>query len=179
VGDVLYWQDVAPAADSRSVPRFDEADPAGYDWAIYARKRGLAGARPAVARAGRRWATRSRADRVTRPSATRFRRFVTAVGRRYGPQVGYWSVWNEPNHPGFLGPQYVRGRPYSPRLYRRLYRAALAGLKRSGNGSDRVLMGETAPRGNSHVVPPLAFLRGALCLSSSYHKRACARSPST
>ena len=81
---------------------------------------------------GPRWATRSREDRVTRPSATRFRRFVTAVGRRYGEQVDYWSVWNEPNHPQFLAPQYVHGRAYSPRLYRQLFRAAQSGLERSG-----------------------------------------------
>jgi hypothetical protein len=173
---VLYWQDVAPAVDSRSVPAFDETDPAGYDWSIYdrmfadARSRGLR-LLVTVSGPGPRWATRSREDRVTRPSPTRFRRFVTAVGRRYGKQVDYWSVWNEPNHPGFLGPQYVHGRPYSPRIYRQLYRAARDGLEASGNERDGVLMGETAPRGNSHVVEPLDFVRGSLCLTSSYHRR--------
>jgi hypothetical protein len=108
---------------------------------------------------------------VTRPSSTRFRRFVTAVGRRYGEQIDYWSIWNEPNHPGFLAPQYVHGRPYSPRIYRQLYRAGRDGLEASGNERDRVLMGETAPRGNSHVVAPLDFVRGSLCLTSSYHRR--------
>ena len=32
-------------------------------------------------------------------------------------------------------------------------------------------MGETAPRGNRHVVAPLAFLRGSLGLNRRYHKR--------
>jgi len=35
---VLYWQDVAPAADAASVISFDETDPAEYPaagWAIY------------------------------------------------------------------------------------------------------------------------------------------------
>lgn len=175
----LYWQDVAPDPDGRSVPAFDETDPSAYPasaWAIYdrmfadARARGLR-LLVTVTGPGPRWATRSREDRVTRPSATRFGRFMEAVGRRYGAQVSYWSVWNEPNHPGFLAPQYVRGRPYSPKLYRQLYRSALKGLDRSGNERDRVLMGETAPRGNSNVVFPLAFVRGALCLDSSYRKR--------
>ncbi len=126
----LYWQDVAPAVDSASVPAFDETDPAGYDWSIYdrlfadAESRGLR-LLVTVTGPGPRWATRSRQDRVTRPSPTRFRRFVTAVGRRYGDQVDYWSVWNEPNHPDFLAPQYVHGHAYSPKLYRQLYRAAL------------------------------------------------------
>jgi hypothetical protein len=178
---VLYWQDVAPAVDARSAPVFDETDPRGYRWAIYDRLLADARARGmrvlvTISGPGPRWATRSRRDRVTRPSPVRFRRFVTAVGRRYGAQVDYWSVWNEPNHPEFLAPQYVRGRAYSPRLYRQLFRAARAGLARSGNARDRVLMGETAPRGNRNVVAPLAFLRGSLCLSSSYRKRRGCRS---
>ena len=41
-----------------------------------------------------------------------------------------------------------------------------------------MLMGETSPIGNSHVVAPLTFLRGALCLSASYHRaRGCGRVP--
>ncbi len=176
---VLYWQDVAPEVDARTVPAFEETDPAAYPeagWAIYDRVLADARARGfrvllTVTGPGPRWATRSRRDRVTRPSPTRFRRFVTAVGRRYGEQIDYWSVWNEPNHPQFLAPQYRRGRAYSPRLYRQLFRAARSGLERSGNARDRVLMGETAPRGNSNVVAPLEFVRGSLCLTSSYRKR--------
>jgi hypothetical protein len=173
---VLYWQDVAPDVDARAVPKIDERDPDSYRWGLYDRVLADARARDfrvlvTISGPGPRWATRSRKDRVTRPSPTRFGRFVTAVGRRYGHQVDYWSIWNEPNHPQFLAPQYSRGRPYSPRLYRQLYRQARAGLDRSGNARDRVLIGETAPRGNSNVVAPLAFLRGALCLDSSYRKR--------
>ena len=173
----LYWQDVVPEVDAASVPDFDETDPDAYPgWGLYdgiledARKRGMR-VLLTVTGPGPRWATRSREDRVTRPSPARFERFVTAVGRRYGEQVDYWSVWNEPNHPDFLAPQYSRGRAYSPRLYRQLFRAARDGLERSGNERDRVLMGETAPRGNSNVVHPLAFVRGSLCLTSSYRKR--------
>jgi hypothetical protein len=89
-----------------------------------------------------------------------------------------WSIWNEPNHPQFLGPQYRRGKPYSPRLYRRLFQAADRALAATGNRRDRVLMGETAPRGNGNVVHPLRFLRGALCLNSRYRKRrGCSKLP--
>ena len=45
------------------------------------------------------------------------------------------------------------------------------GSSAPGNERDRVLMGETAPRGNSNVVAPLAFVRGSLCLTSTYRKR--------
>ena len=115
---------------------------------------------------------------VDYPSPTRFERFMTAVGRQFGTRITHWSIWNEPNHPQFLGPQYRRHKPYSPRLYRRLFWAAHRALARTGNGRDRVLMGETAPRGNSHVVHPLRFLRGALCLNRRYRKaRGCKRLP--
>ena len=77
-----------------------------------------------------------------------------------------WSIWNEPNHPQFLLPQFVKNKPHSPRIYRNLFLAAQRGLRASGNGADAVLFGETAPRGTPRVVAPLAFLRGALCLTA-------------
>jgi Cellulase (glycosyl hydrolase family 5) len=182
---VLYWQSVAPDPSSASVPAFDERDPNAYpgfgryDRAISeARARGLhvlltvSGPVP-------KWATRDRKDNVTRPSPTRFERFMTAVGRRYRDQISSWAIWNEPNHPDFLQPQYAAGKkPVSPGIYRQLVQAADRGLKASGNGSDSEWIGETAPRGTGKVVAPLTFLRGALCLDASYHKRAsCGRLP--
>jgi hypothetical protein len=179
---VMYWRDVAPAPGRTSAPRFDETDPAAYDWTTYerlvdeARARGI---RVLVTPSGPApdWATLG-GNGVDYPSPTRFRRFMTAVGRKFGSRVSYWSIWNEPNHPQFLGPQYRRGKAYSPRLYRKLFWAAHKALDATGNGGDRVLMGETAPRGNSNVVYPLRFLRGALCLDSRYRKRrGCSRLP--
>src|SRR4051812_28634234 len=32
---VLYWHDVAPEPDSRVKPKFDETDPASYNWGAY------------------------------------------------------------------------------------------------------------------------------------------------
>jgi hypothetical protein len=93
------------------------------------------------------------------------------VATRYGDRVDLWSIWNEPNHPDFLGPQYREGRPHTPRLYRRLYQAgerAIHGVP--GGARDQVLFGETAPIGNANVVSPLAFLRGAMCLDAGYEK---------
>jgi hypothetical protein len=182
---VLYWQSVAPDPSSPSVPAFDERDPNAYpgfgrfDRVISeARARGLhvlltvSGPVP-------KWATRDRKDNVTRPSPTRFERFMTAVGRRYRDQISYWAIWNEPNHPDFLAPQYSAGKkPVSPGIYRGLVQAADRGLHVSGNGSDRMWIGETAPRGTGRDVAPLTFLRGALCLDSSYRRRSsCHRLP--
>jgi len=179
---VLYWRDVAPEPGRTSAPRFDETDPVAYDWTTYerivaeARARGI---RVLVTPSGPApdWATLT-GDGVHYPSPTRFRRFMTAVGRQFGSRVSYWSIWNEPNHPQFLGPQYRRGKPYSPRLYRRLFWAAHKALNATGNRRDRVIMGETAPRGNRNVVHPLKFLRKTLCLNKRYRKRrGCHRLP--
>jgi hypothetical protein len=179
---VMYWRDVAPKPRANARPQFDETDPHAYNWTTYdraineARARGL---RVLVTPSGPApdWATLG-GDGVHFPSPTRFRRFMTAVGRQFGSRIKLWSIWNEPNHPQFLGPQYRRGKPYSPKLYRRLFWAAKKALKRTGNRRDRVLMGETAPRGNRHVVYPLRFLRSSLCLNRRYHKRRrCHRLP--
>jgi hypothetical protein len=118
-----------------------------------------------------KWATRDKKDNLTYPDAKEFGAFATAVGRRYGDQVSTWSIWNEPNQPQFLLPQFVKGKATSPKLYRRLYQAAYAGLRSTAsNADDKILIGETSPRGNAHIVAPLAFLRGTLCLNSRYVK---------
>jgi hypothetical protein len=178
---ILYWQDVAPAPSERTVPRdLDEKDPAQYPgWARYDRLLAEAQARGmrvllTVSGPVPRWATRYGTDHTTRPSPRRFGRFVTAVGRRYGAQVDHWAIWNEPNQPQFLTPQYLgqgsRRRPESPRLYRQLFRAGRAGLERAGQGRDTVLVGETSPRGTGRVVAPVTFLRGTLCLDARWRR---------
>ncbi|HEX6022927.1 MAG TPA: cellulase family glycosylhydrolase [Solirubrobacter sp.] len=184
VRQLVYWRDYAPAPDSRVKPNFDATDPAAYPadrWAkldelvVAARKREiqltltLTGPVP-------RWATRDKRDQLSYPDAKEFGAFATAIGRRYGGEVAMWSIWNEPNQPQFLKPQYRKRKPYSPKLYRQLYRAAYAGLRATpANAQDTILIGETSPRGNQNVVRPLAFLRGMLCLDSKWRKRKSCR----
>ena len=57
---------------------------------------------------------------------------MQAVGRHYGKHVKLYSIWNEPNQPQYLRPQYVHGQLASPALYRSLFLAGYAGLKASG-----------------------------------------------
>ena len=165
---LLNWNVALRQPNRRTKPAdLAERDPnsAGYNWTRYdaiiaeAEQRGIrimftiTGASP-------RWANGGKRAKSYKPSAKAYGRFVEAVGLRYGARVSQWSVWNEPNQPQFLNPQFVKGKPYSPKLYRGLYRAAVAGLEASGNGDDTILAGETSPRGNDNIVSPLAFLRG-------------------
>jgi hypothetical protein len=185
IRQLVYWKDFAPSPDAKRRPSFDAANPDAYPDKTFekldfllalARERGisvhltLTGPVP-------RWATRGKRDNVTRPIPSQFRAFATAVGRRYGGQVSTWSIWNEPNQPQFLGPQFAaNGTPVSPGLYRSLYQAGVEGLRRTPeNRGDTFLVGETSPRGNSQVVHPLRFLRRMLCLDERYRKlRRCA-----
>jgi hypothetical protein len=173
---VLYWHDVAPQPDSRIKPKFDETSPSSYDWNAYdavvdgIKARGwsllltVSGPVP-------RWATNGARDTLTRPSPSEFGKFVRAVAAHYGSKVDTWSIWNEPNQPQFLLPQYSPShKPLSPGIYRNLYLAAQRGLRDAGMPSARVLLGETSPRGTGKVVPPLSFLRGVLCLDGDYRK---------
>jgi len=87
------------------------------------------------------------------------------------PAVDTFTIWNEPNHPGFLRPQWQRvdGRwvPRSPHIYRAMVRAAYPAIKRAAPGA-RVLIGGTASMGASRPggfgVPPLRFLRELACV---------------
>jgi len=91
------------------------------------------------------------------------------------PRVDHWSVWNEPDVPGWLLPQW-RGRlPVSPRLYRGLVDAAWHGLARSGHSGDTILLGETARRPASSRpslpttrVDTLRFVRELYCVSARH-----------
>jgi len=181
---LMYWERVAPDSDSRTRPDFDAANPDAYPgagWAPYdnlvaaAEQRGIE-VYVTLTGPGPRWATKRKRDNLTDPSAKEFGLFAEAAGRRYADRVNIWSIWNEPNQPQFLKPQFKKRKAASPRIYRQLYRSAHKGLERSGNGDDTILMGETSPRGNARIVAPLAFLRGTFCLSSRYKKsRRCGR----
>jgi len=187
----LSWASVVPSAASATKPAgVDMTNPGSYNWSLYA---------SALARAQSlgwpvlltltspvpRWATSNKkAPYTTRPDQRDFQEFMTAVGRQFGSQVAIWSIWNEPNHPAFLMPQWnSNGTPASPRIYRGLFQSGYAGLQAAGLTHPKVLFGETAPTGFDkvnrrregsraflHDVAPLAFLREALCLNARYRR---------
>ena len=119
------------------------------------------------------------------PDAKAFGRFVTAVGRRYSgtykdenagrkalPRVSFWAIYNEPNQPGWLTPQFKGKIPWSPVMYRDLWFFGRQGLDRSGHKDDIVLIGETAPLGNRNgntgsPLYPKQFIREFFCADDS------------
>jgi hypothetical protein len=190
----LVWGDVAPGEHSTRKPSFDATNPASYNWSAYdglllEAKRLNWPVLLTVTSPVPEWATAGHKDKhlVTRPDNRDFKEFMTAVASHYNGIVSLYAIWNEPNHPAFLQPQFnARGTPESPRIYRGLFQAGYEGLQAGGIAKPKVLMGETAPIGYTklsrseirregakallHDVAPLAFLREALCLSSTYRK---------
>ena len=126
-----------------------------------------------------------------KPRVREFKRFVTAVGKRFDgtyrdengsrgvlPRVNMWSLWNEPNQGGWLSPQWERRGsqlvPASPALFRKLHQAGYEGLVASGHRVDNsiILLGETAPLGSSKKtgkspMRPKQFLREVFCIQSN------------
>ena len=183
----VLWKAIAPEPDSRTKPPFDASDPDRYPagvWDNYvnvvegARARGMdvnfnvTGPAPL-------WATRPapREDIVDsyEPSPAEFGAFVGAVARKF-PGVRYWSIWNEPNHSGWLTPTWdVRDGAWVERsasLYRELLAAAWSALGATGHGADTILIGETAPSGDrskdvKRYMKPLIFVRALYCVDEA------------
>ncbi len=186
----LNWYTVAPSPGSAVKPAFEATNPGYYDWGQYDAL--LAEAQRlhwqvllTVTAPAPSWATANhKAPYTTRPDDLDFQEFMTAVARHYGSEVSLYSIWNEPNEPAYLTPQWnANGTPVSGRIYRGLYQAGYAGLQAAGIAHPRVLFGETAPVGYDtvnirkeksaallHPVAPLAFMREALCLNAKYKK---------
>ena len=179
------WGRISPRAGAERAPAgFDAADPdaPGYDWSALDRAVALVrGAGMAVTLSvtgpGPVWATASPRARNPRlnPVPGQFGRFARAVATRYGAQVDRYILWNEPNLPLWLQPQFTcRGRtctPASPHLYRRLVRAAQPAIRAADPGA-RVLIGALAPSGQNPrsrnaTMRPLTFLRALGCVDAA------------
>ncbi len=90
------------------------------------------------------------------------------------PKVSWWTVWNEPNHGGFLQPQHTRLadgslQPNTPHVYRRMVEMSYPIIKRLQPDS-LVLVGGLASFGSkkptniTHGIPPLRFVRELACV---------------
>jgi hypothetical protein len=91
-----------------------------------------------------------------KPNARLFGQFAHAVALHFKGRVDRYSIWNEPNWPGWLAPYRS-----APRQYAALYRAGYIGVK-SADPNAKVLFGELAPQGRrGKSLAPLTFLRQA------------------
>jgi hypothetical protein len=91
------------------------------------------------------------------------------------PGADVFTIWNEPNHPGFVMPQWERRGggwwPHSADVYRAMVRAAYPAIKAAAPNST-VLIGATSSGGSSTPgrsgVPPLQFIRGLACVDDRW-----------
>jgi hypothetical protein len=182
------WVAIAPAPDAVHPPDdFRGADPDDphYDWLALDRVVALLRAHDispvlAVTGAGPLWSSQlpSLSNPRCKPDPRRFADFAHAVAARYAPQVDQYIVWNEPNQPGWLQPQFTcRAKhcvPASPHVYRALVRASYPAIK-AADPSAKVLIGALAPRGGrptrrNGAMRPLTFIRALGCVDKDYRR---------
>jgi hypothetical protein len=122
---------------------------------------------------------------VYHPSPAEFARFARAMARRYSgrfapvhgkvvlPRVDVFELWNEPNVPTFLQPQWQSGVAVAADQYRAMVQAAYPAVK-AVNRRAKVLIGVTAPGGGTRggatsPVAPIPFLRRLACVDGRLH----------
>lgn len=162
--NVLWSQVVGNSINRRSRPSNVSYDFTAYDQLVVAaRERGmqvqmaLTGPAPA-------WATGNKRSGPYKPKYRYFEDFVEATASHFGGLVNRYSIWNEPNHVGWLAPL-----KSAPGLYTQLYKVGYNAIKRINPGA-QVLFGETAPYASRRgsAIPPLRFLRSVLRANRSY-----------
>jgi hypothetical protein len=92
------------------------------------------------------------------------------------PSVDEFVLWNEPNIPALLLPQWAPDgtTPASPAVYRAMVRAAYPALK-AARKKIKVLIGNTSSTGGkrgSGAVAPLEFLRDLACVDAALEPKA-------
>ncbi len=100
------------------------------------------------------------------------------MARRYAGEVGTFTLWNEPNHPGFLLPQRADRRVASAHLYRQMVAAAYPAVKDEAPDSV-VLVGGLAAHGRRNGVPPLEFVRALACVDDRLRPVATGDAPAS
>jgi hypothetical protein len=176
----VNWSATVPSPDAPARPAgFDPADPGDYPgfepYDDVVRKATAKGFRVLLGLAPQapRWVTedaRGTGDQANlRPIPAEFAKFAGAVAKRYSggfrglPRVGWFEIWNEPNHVIFLKPL-----AEAPEIYRRLVEAAVPAVRENGNDA-KVLVGETAPSAKAGTsMGPREFIQRWLCLDAAF-----------
>jgi hypothetical protein len=174
----LQWGDtLSPAqAKAKKRPRTLRYRWTDYDRAIAGAKANKIHVQLALTGPAPAWATGNKRYDAThsyRPSAKAYGQWVTAAVkhfRRLG--IRRYSVWNEPNHVGYLSPL-----KETPKLYRALWASGSKAIRKADpRRGTQILFAETAPwQKPGQSLAPLAFLRSVLCVNSTYTRRSRAR----
>src|SRR4051794_17011865 len=158
---------VGKAAKKKKAPKHITYNWTGYDLLyLNAVKHGmklqLALTGPAPA-----WATTNHRIGRRSPKAGPFKAFAKAAAQHFKGHVDRYSIWNEPNHRGWIEPTRT-----APKVSRALSPAGSSAIKRADRHA-KVLFGELSPYGIGHgrhvnAVSPLKFLRSVVCAKKNY-----------
>jgi hypothetical protein len=88
-----------------------------------------------------------RSPHARAPDLAAYEAFVRAVvelGRQERVRLAYWSPWNEPNHPFFLGPQHQGCTVQGARLMPAVYAGIVGAMVRARGTSSGLILGELA-----------------------------------
>jgi len=167
----IIWASVNGAQKTqRTVPSNPTYDFANVDGLVAAAKaRGLkinlsiAGPTPAWAAGDKKLTGKG----TVKPNAKLYGKFVSTVVKRYKGQVDTYSIWNEPNHKGWIQTNSKGSVAGNAKIYRALYTEGYKAAKKADRKA-RVWFGELAPYPSKKgvAVEPLKFLRQAFCLDS-------------
>lgn len=189
----IGWGDIAPRHPQPGFNATNPADPQ-YNWSLFdaeVKDATAAGqtilldilnpaptwAEPALPRGAR--------PGTWEPNSSALGAFARAVASRYSgafpdptsnkgsmlPRISYYQVWNEPNLPDYLEPQWGRTSrgsivPLSPSFYRKMVNAVYTNVK-SVQPNASVILAGLAPYGNGPGgarMTPVTFLSELLCL---------------
>ena len=100
-----------------------------------------------------------------RPNLDAYRELVRsfrALAAQEGVAVRWWSPWNEPNHPEFLGPQRAACSPGAPALTPEEYANIALAMQAELGPGDRLVLGEVAgyDRRRSRALAAAEFAAG-------------------
>jgi hypothetical protein len=158
----LVWNLVAPRPDSQEAPEEVDYDFSEHDALLDAADQHGLCMELAVMGPAPAWASDG-ALGVQDPDRELFAEFARAAAEHFRGRVARYSIWNEPNHAGWIRPL-----AEGPETYRGLYEAGYAAIEEVDPGA-QVLIGETAPYARpGEVVAPLEFLRELTCLDRDY-----------
>jgi hypothetical protein len=191
----VAWGDVAPTDPAANFDATDPSDPE-YNWSAVdeqARELEAGHFKIMITISGApKWAEgpdmpKTATPGTWEPNAQDVGEFATAIATRFNgrypdplnpgsflPRVSIWQVWDEPNLPDHLSPEWIQTpqglEAVSPTIYRNMENAFYTAVK-SVSSSNYVVLAGLGPYGDSPSASPVVrmrpvlFLRSLLCVN--------------